>query len=289
MFSQEAEMPQFHARQTTVLPETADLSSGLTYSQPPTTSVSLSTLSAFSISTIPLPLMTSITNSSSTTSHSPTMSDANTGSITQSSTIPTHGANSSKSKSSSLSSGGAAGVAIAALLIGILLASFVLLVLPKRRPIRQRFHESLALSAVSGPKPEARSFHKAVHTVSQNDSVDMDRVLPQPLDDATIKHEVKILFTQIDGHVENFYTDGRASRDTPTIEESTTSDLLLSPRTRLFAIKRLICSAMIEAVNPRCSSDLSLLPTGFEIMARQMRHLNLDDQGKFCTLCQTRF
>lgn len=52
-------------------------------------------------------------------------------------------------------------------------------------------------------KPEA----KGGAVASEQPDFDLDRLLPQPLDDATMKDRAQSLYSQIDSHVESFYVD----------------------------------------------------------------------------------
>lgn len=226
------------------------------------------------------PTAASAVTQGSTASQVTAASIANGSSTTSASASTTQKAHSSKSTSSGLSGGAVAGVAIAALLVGALIASAIFIVLQKKRHKNRRSHGNITTGGASRTKQEDKSARSAVEAVPSMDSFDMDRLLPQPFDDAKIKNDVKTLFTQIDGHVENFYTDGNINSNVRVSADASESDLLFSTRTRFFAIKRLICLAMIEAIDPNCSTEMSLLPTGFGTLARQLKDFDLDDQSK---------
>lgn len=245
-----------------------------------------STTSTSSASTSSSSATQSGTTQASTTSTSATLSDA-----TQSSTSVAQGTQSAqpaKSSSPGLSGGAVGGIAAAALIVGVLIASLIFIMLQKKNKRRNRSQRTSALGTQSTTdRPDEKSARTNVAVAPQNETFDLDRLLPQPFDDSKIQSEVKLLFTQIDGHVENFYTESKVSSTTRVSTDASESEMLLYPRTRFFALKRLICLAMLEAISLDCPSEQSLLPLGFGTISRQLKEVNLDDQGKSYHRCSS--
>lgn len=183
-----------------------------------------------------------------------------------------------KKVSGGISTGATAGIAIATALAGALIAAAVFFMVSKRhkshRPRQQ--HEPATLIA-DRPRNE-KSVVQAYTASNQDDDFDLDRLLPQPLDDSGVKREAEKLFSQIDAHVDSFYTDSSTSLS-PHLNRNT-AQALEHPASRFFMAKRLICSDVLESISPKCTSDRSLLPRGYTSMARMMREPDVDDRGK---------
>jgi len=97
---------------------------------------------------------------------------------------------------------------------------------------------------------------------------------------------VQNLFTQIDGHVENFYTDSTTGVS-PVRTDDGISQALLNPQQRLFAIKKVITQSMLESISESCGSERTFLPGGFTSIARRLKEKNIHDHGKL-SICGTR-
>ena len=113
---------------------------------------------------------------------------------------------------------------------------------------------------------------------------DLDRLLPQPLDDAAMRNQAQNLFAQIDAHVDSFYSDAKLNANKgPAVgvnQDQQATEMLANPATRLFMIKKIITAAMLDSISPECSSNRSLLPYGFTTVARRLRDPSVDDHGK---------
>src|SRR2546423_1984459 len=190
------------------------------------------------------------------------------------------------------SKGATAGIAIATAVVGALLAAIFtyLYMRRKNRPSRgsRTSNEAGMISfrknGENGPKRHGTSSNSKLgmsirtreeHTISAND-VDLDKILPQPVDDGRLAQEVSAFFTVIDGHAENFYHDKPMSEVAQMTERTNEQSalprglslqkdididqLLFNPKSRVHAIACLICAEMLDSIDPFGDTERSLLP-----------------------------
>lgn len=178
--------------------------------------------------------------------------------------------------SGGLQGGPAAGLAVGMLVAGATIAAVVVIMWQKKKSNRRRPRKDHGFSAYSTGGTRDEKSGADVNVIgSQAGDFDLDRLFPQPFDDATVKSKVQLLFSQIDGHVDNFYIDNMVNVDGQSGDE-----MLTNPVTRLFRIKQTICRTMLESIGPDCPSDRSLLPYGYTTIARRLKEPNLNDHGK---------
>lgn len=146
------------------------------------------------------------------------------------------------------------------------------------------------LSERRRPKNEDGSFF---HGTSEQ----LDLLLPQPLTDDSVKHEVAGFFAVIEQHAENFYHErpfddsisadhsGHQRRELPpgifAQGQNDFGPLLADPGNRLSAISCLICSEMLDSINVKGYPAKSLLPPVVTRFLQSIRAPKERSQGKF--------
>lgn len=218
-------------------------------------------------------ILSPISEQSANTSTSTAASSSTSNSTTAPKPIHT---SASKATSNSVSAGEAAGIAIATFVVGVLLAAVFLTMWQKRKSKQHRYPNDGGFRGHSTREIQNEKSGFRNGTAVEIGDFDHDRLFPQPLDDAAIKSQAQNLFSQIDGHVETFYTD--ATDDFRL--QSGTPQALLSPQSRPFMMKRIITQTMIESMSERCAPDRAFLPFNFTDVARRLQDINLNDQGK---------
>ena len=180
-------------------------------------------------------------------------------------------------KSHGLSPGATAGIAIGTAIIGALIAGAAVFMLTKKKRSRRHGEQNSALTQSEKAPGNNAYTDKAA-------PFDLDRLLPQPLDDAAMRNQSQNLFAQIDAHVDSFYSDAKLQvNKSPAVgvnQDQQATEMLANPATRLFMIKKIITAAMLESISPECSSNRSLLPYGFTTVARRLCEPSIDDHGK---------
>lgn len=183
-----------------------------------------------------------------------------------------------KKAPSGISTGATAGIAIGTAIIGALIAGLIAFMVSRRRKShqsRQHYEPATFVAAKSANEKAGPQTYTAAAT---DDAFDLDRLLPQPQDDSSIRRAAEKLFSQIDAHVDSFYYD--QAIDIPKNLDPTVARALQDPASRFFMVKRLICRDVLDSINSQCTSDRSLLPRGYTSMARLLREPDIDDQGE---------
>jgi hypothetical protein len=201
-------------------------------------------------------------------------------------TSPAETNTSGTGKSTNVSDGAIAGIAIGTFLFGALLVAIIPLLLRcwnKRKTSHSRRFASekyLADSRLNGEDA----------TSDQNTTAIIDANLPQPVEDKTLRDEFSKIAERISGHVQSYYVldggiDTRAvahiisqAIDSDPPEEDITK-LLSTVKGRAsvlrYATARVMTSRMI------LESRESLLPAAVTLFAQTMPPLNIEDSGEY--------
>lgn len=184
-----------------------------------------------------------------------------------------------KPRSSGIGTGEVVGIAIGTFAIGVLLAGLLLMMWQRRsKGRRSRKDGGFRDHGIQESMNEKRGLRPGA-VVEVND-FDHDRLFPQPLDDSAVRGQTQNLFSPIDAHVESFYTDVMDEHINSGLPNDT-PQALLDLRTRLFMIKKIITSVMLESISDRCEPDRAFLPLEFTDVARRLQEKNLNDHGGY--------
>ncbi|KAF2805767.1 uncharacterized protein BDZ99DRAFT_466681 [Mytilinidion resinicola] len=231
---------------------------------------------AFTSSSIGASSSSSETSSSSSEASSSSLSFATTagsGNITSSSNTPKP-AKSHVGKSSGITGGAAAGIAIGCLIAGAAIAALVFFFLFKRYKKRQQA-QSAAYNNHLGPyngAAAATSAEKSVPIATATAVSQIDALLPQPAEDDAITGELSRLRDKIKNHALTFYHT--AAVDPVMVDESefqdvarvtgirsmTLCDMLLNPQTRIATIRLFLSYAILSRCGGQGGAGASLLP-----------------------------
>jgi hypothetical protein len=173
--------------------------------------------------------------------------------------------------------GEVAGIAIGTAIAGAVLAALVIMFLVQKQKKKGGYGQRRSSQRKVTSKRQESDYHspKDQEEASQRVvvPVDWDKILPQPMDDAGVKNEVTNLFQTIKGHVDNFYHSKHVVDETPIYKSAPDSvgppkprrDLELQlrlddPNTRPAAISQLLCSRILDNIDPYGNPERSLLP-----------------------------
>ncbi|KAF2106558.1 hypothetical protein BDV96DRAFT_330258 [Lophiotrema nucula] len=172
-----------------------------------------------------------------------------------------------------LSNGAVAGVAIGCLLVGALLAGFLVWFCLGRYKRKQhaRDHEGSALAFLPREKTAAVVKAQSVESGSPISKV-LDNALPQPSEDKAISGEIAKLESSVKNHVQSYYhnrsispglldlDDLHALGNNLPISTGTLSTLLGHPETRDIALRFVIAWVMISRMELYSDPDTTFLP-----------------------------
>jgi hypothetical protein len=247
-----------------------------TISPNPSTSLVLSNLITSAPSTItPSPSPTNIETATSRTS-------------IEASSKPT---SVSPRKSTGVSSGAAAGIAIGCLIAGALVAGLILwFCWRKRRDVRPRDQEASKISLM----PREKGFTGQATSLEGSPVVPaLAGGLPQPLEDQAISGEVSKISSSIKNHVQSYYhadrvsgalidhDDFQALGSERPISDGTLSTLLSNSATREIALR--FCIAWVVCSRMQAGEDARscLLPTEMAEFSRKLANTHGDPNGEF--------
>jgi hypothetical protein len=108
--------------------------------------------------------------------------------------------------------------------------------------------------------------------LTKEKAFDLDKILPQPLEDNAMAQEASRFFTAIDDHVENYYHDQPVQQIVPIGKEQGLPSgifiqrdvdiqyLLADPDKRFSAVSSLICAKILDYIDLCGDPERSLLP-----------------------------
>ena len=187
-----------------------------------------------------------------------------------------------------LTNGTVAGVVIAVAVGFALVTSLATFFITRRRKgfegkdRHTKSEESSASESKSVRQQEQASKPKVPFmTPTASASAAFDDYIPQPADDATVKHNVNTIMDQIELHVENFYQNSSATPstrnnaelalfDSPYLAASLAS-LLPRSKTKTHLIKHALAQHITSSISPTSSHAKSLLPQEFVLLPDAVR------------------
>ena len=187
-----------------------------------------------------------------------------------------------------LTNGTVAGVVIAAAVGFALVTSLATFFITRRRKGSEgkdrhtKFEESSASESKCVRQQEQASKPKVPFVIpTAPASAAFENYIPQPADDASVKHNVNTIMDQIELHVENFYQNSSATPstrnnaelalfDSPYLAASLAS-LLPRSKNKIHLVKHALAQHIISSISPTSSSAQSLLPQDFVLLPDAVR------------------
>ena len=252
---------------------------GATAPRQPTTAPSVATPSVATPSGIASAATTSPgteTTNVSSVSHS----TAATSQPPQTSGVITAGGSNNKN----VSGGAAAGIAIACLIAGALIALLVLFLLGKFGRKKRGTGSSL------GGYANEKGPSVGVREVGFSDASFVESNLPQPVEDNAVITEVGVLRDRISGHVKSYYdlstpglTAAASAIDALGLRVPTPRllALLADPNSRAAALQYLISATIISRCELGSDPNESFLPFEIAVSLQKMQKSNLDPKGAY--------
>lgn len=187
-----------------------------------------------------------------------------------------------------LTNGTVAGVVIAVAVGFALVTSLATFFITRRRK-RSEGRDRHTKSEKSGA-PESKGVRQQeqaskpkvpLMTPMASASAAFENYIPQPADDATVKHNVNTIMDQIELHVENFYQNSSAAPstrnnaelalfDSPYLAASLAS-LLPRSKNKTHLVKHALAQHIISSISPTSSHAKSLLPQEFVLLPDAIR------------------
>ena len=187
-----------------------------------------------------------------------------------------------------LTNGTVAGVVIAVAVGFALVTSLATFFITRRRKgfegkdRHTKFEESSASESKGVRQQEQASKPKVPFmTPTAPASAAFENYIPQPADDATVKHNVNTIMDQIELHVENFYQNSSATPstrnnaelamfDSPYLAASLAS-LLPRSKNKIHLVKHALAQHIISSISLTSSYAQSLLPQEFVLLPDAVR------------------
>lgn len=204
------------------------------------------------------------------------------------STAPKPSPSISPARSSIISAGAVAGVAIGSFLAGASLFSCILwFFYGKRKRQRTQNYETSALVRHTYDKESPTAI--TAFDVKKYTS-DLERILPQPMEDKAISGEISRISNLIKNHVQSYYRNGRIElvgveqEDVRRLDQSmlltveTLQSLLQNPNSREIALR--FCIAWTIITRMESHSEDSLLPQEIVRFLQQLAGINQNSHGK---------
>ena len=183
-----------------------------------------------------------------------------------------------------IDAGGAAGLAIGFLILGVLLALLGMFLFRKFRGKKHGTGSSLgAYANEKGPSVGVRE-------VGFSDASFVESNLPQPVEDNAVITEVGVLRDRISGHVKSYYdlstpglTAAASAIDALGLRVPTPRllALLADPNSRAAALQYLISATIISRCELGSDPNESFLPFEIAVSLQKMQKSNLDPKGAY--------